>query len=88
LVEIRRYLAELFPGEVEFSEQWAHDYMVYRRFLVAVYNFDYRSARRELLNIQKISSKEQKAISRTKTRIGFYFFALVKRWKLKKSEKV
>lgn len=88
LVEIRRYLAELFPGDVEFSEQWAHDYMVYRRFLVAVYNFDYRSARKELLSIQKISSKEQKAICRTKTRIGFYFFALVKRWKLKKSEKV
>jgi len=88
LVEIRRYLDELFPGEVEFSEQWAHDYMVYRRFLVAVYNFDYKTARKELNNIQKISPKEQKAINRTKTRIGFYIFALVKRWKLKQSEKI
>jgi glycosyltransferase involved in cell wall biosynthesis len=88
LVEIRRYLDELFPGEVEFSEQWAHDYMVYRRFLVAVYNFDYKTARKELNNLQKITSKEQKAIKRTKTQIGFYIFALVKRWKLKKSEKI
>jgi len=88
LVEIRRYLDELFPGEVEFSEQWAHDYMVYRRFLVAVYNFDFKTARKELLNLQKINSKEQKAIRRTKTRFGFYIFALVKRWKLKLSEKI
>ncbi|OIP84765.1 MAG: hypothetical protein AUK44_01285 [Porphyromonadaceae bacterium CG2_30_38_12] len=88
LVEIRRYLDELFPGEVEFSEQWAHDYMVYRRFLVAVYNFNYQMARKELLTIQKTTPKEQKALRRTKTRIGFYIFALVKRWKLKQSEMV
>ena len=88
LVEIRRYLDELFPGEVEFSELWAHDYMVYRRFLVAVYNFDYNAARKELKSLQKINSKEQKAIRRTKSRIGFYIFAFVKRWKLKKSEKI
>lgn len=88
LVEIKRYLDELFPGEVEFSEQWAHDYMVYRRFLVSVYNFDYKTARKELASLQKINTKEQKALQRTKTRIGFYTFALVKRWKLKQSEKV
>lgn len=86
LVEIRRYLDELFPGEVEFSEQWAHDYMVYRRFLVAVYKLDYIEARKQLLSLQKLSVKEQKALRRTKTRIGFYIFAIVKRWKLKKSE--
>jgi glycosyltransferase involved in cell wall biosynthesis len=88
LVEIRRYLDELFPGEVDFSEQWAHDYLVYRRFLVAVNNFDYKTARKELKSLQKISSKEQKALKRTKTRVGFYIFALVKRYKLMMSEKV
>lgn len=88
LVEIRRYLDELFPGEVDFSEQWAHDYMVYRRFLVAVFNFDYKTARRELETLQKTGSKERKALVCTKTRIGFYIFALVKHWKLKQSEKV
>ena len=88
LVEIRRYLYELFPGEVEFSEQWAHDYMVYRRFLKAVYNFDYNEARNQLMTIQKLNTKELKALRRTKTRIGFYIFALIKRWKLKMSEMV
>ena len=88
LVEIRRYLNELFPDEVEFSEQWAHDYMVYRRFLVAVYNFDYQKARKELCIIKIKTSKEQRALKRTKSYIGFYIFALVKRWKLKKYENV
>ena len=82
LVNIKRYLDELFPGEVEFSEQWAHDYMVYRRFLVAVYNFDYREARKNLLTLQQINPKERKSLKRTKTRIGFYLFCLVKRLKL------
>jgi glycosyltransferase involved in cell wall biosynthesis len=82
LVNIRRYLDELFPGEVEFSEQWAHDYMQYRHFLVAVYNFDYREARKNLLTLQQINPKERKALKRTKIRIGFYLFCLVKRLKL------
>jgi glycosyltransferase involved in cell wall biosynthesis len=88
LVEIRRYLDELFPGEVEFSEQWAYDYMVYRRFLKAVYNFDYQTSRKELLNLQNPGTKENKALKRTQTRFGFYIFALVKRWKLIKSANV
>jgi glycosyltransferase involved in cell wall biosynthesis len=88
LVEIRRYLDELFPGEVEFSQQWAHDYMVYRRFLMAVYKLDYIEARKQLMSLQKLSAKEQKALRRTKTRIGFYIFALVKRYKLMLSEKI
>ena len=82
LVEIRRYLNDLFPGEVEFSEQWAHDYMLYRRFLVAVYKLDYLEARKNLLALQQINTKERKALKRTKSRLGFYIFCLVKRFKL------
>ena len=83
LVEIKRYLDELFPGEVEFSEQWAHDYMVYRRFLMAVYAFNYKEARNQLLTLQQINAKERKALNRTKTRLGFYIFCIIKRLKLK-----
>jgi len=88
LVEIRRYLNELYPGEVEFSETWANDYMVYRRFLVAVYNFKYLQARNELKHLKFIGTKEQKALKRTESRIGFYIFALVKRFKLMQSKRV
>lgn len=88
LVEIRRYLYELYPNDVEFSENWAFDYMVYRRFLLAVYNLDYNRAREEILSIRNKGIKETKAIKRTKTKIGFYIFAFVKRYNLKKSERV
>lgn len=86
LVEIRRYLNELFPGDVEFSEEWAHNYMVYRRFLVAVYNFNYSVARKELESLLNPGDKERKAIIWTRTIIGFMIFAIVKRFKLMKSE--
>ena len=82
LVEIKRYLDELFPGEVDFSEQWAHDYMVYRRFLMAVHAFNYKEARTHLLTLQQINTKERKAFKRTKSRLGFYLFCIVKRMKL------
>jgi glycosyltransferase involved in cell wall biosynthesis len=88
LVEIKRYLNELFPGEVEFSEQWAHDYMVYRRFLVAVYNVDFSEAKKQLSTFKNISAKEQRAKQYSRTRIGFYVFCLVKRYKLLKSKTV
>lgn len=88
LVEIRRYLDELFPEEVEFSEQWAHDYMAYRRFLVAVYNFNYLAARNELMKLQQMGSKERRAFLRTKSKLGFYIFAIVKRIILLKSRLV
>lgn len=82
LVNIRRYLAELFPDKVEFSEQWANDYMVYRRFLQAVYNFDYKEAKNELKNLQHINKKEKRAIFTIKTLIGFYIFSTLKKIKL------
>lgn len=81
LINIRRYLNELFP-EVEFSEQWAHDTMVYRKFLIAVYRLDYMNAKKELENLQKVGTKEKRAKKYIKTRIGFYIFAFVKRMKL------
>ncbi len=85
LVEIRRYLHELFPNEVDFSEQWANDYMVYRHFLREVYNFNYKKAKVALNKLQKIGKKEKKAKILIRTWIGFYIFALVKHLKLKRN---
>jgi glycosyltransferase involved in cell wall biosynthesis len=83
LVAIKRYLDELFPGEVGFSEQWASDYMYYRRFLVAVFHFDYVSAKRALLSLIMINAKERRALAFAKTKIGFYAFCILKRIKMK-----
>lgn len=88
LVEIRRYLNELYPGEVDFSEQWAHDYMVYRRFLKAVNEWNYANANKELRNIQVKGIKEKRAQKWVNTRLGFCIFALVKKIKLMKYKTV
>ncbi|MGC3976982.1 MAG: glycosyltransferase family 2 protein [Paludibacteraceae bacterium] len=85
LVEIRRYLYELYPDEVEFSEVWAQDYMTYRRFLLAVYNVDYKSAKKELSQLNNITEKESRAIKYCSNRLSFYLFCLGKKLKLYKA---
>ncbi len=86
LVEIRRYLHELFPNEVDFSQQWANDYMVYRHFLKEVYHLNYKQAKEQLKKLQKLDKKEKKAKFLTRTWIGFYIFALVKHLKLRRNK--
>ena len=81
LVEIKRYLDELYPGEVGFSEDWAHDYLVYKRFLLAVYHFDYTEAKLQLSKLIHLNYKEKRAINYSKTRLGFYLFCVLKRIK-------
>lgn len=45
LVAIRKYLDELFPGEVVYSEEWADEYLFYREFLLYLHKFRYKDAR-------------------------------------------
>lgn len=88
LVEIRRYLYELFPGEVEFSDEWAYDYMKYREFLQAVYQLDFQNAISALNSIIVPVKKSRRAQMFIRTKVGFYAFALVKRYKLWKSQQL
>jgi glycosyltransferase involved in cell wall biosynthesis len=82
LVAIKRYLDELFPGEVDFSEAWANDYLAYKCFLRAVYFFNYQEAKKHLSTLIHINGKEKKARLFTKTWIGFYLFCVAKRIKM------
>lgn len=84
LVAIRRYLYELYPGEVDFSENWAHDYMVYRKFQKAVYNFNFKEAKKQLNSLIDPGETEKRAKRFTKNIAEFYIFCLIKRIKLKK----
>lgn len=81
LVAIKRYLDELFPGEVGFSEQWANDYLAYKRFLLAVFHFNYTAAKTALENLIQINARERRVKAFTKTRMGFYTFCILKRLK-------
>lgn len=82
LVAIKRYLDELFPCEVDFSEQWANDYLAYKNFLRAAYFFNYLDAKKYVSALILITRKEKKALLTTKTSIGFYLFCLAKRIKI------
>ncbi len=82
LVAIRKYLNELFPNDVIYSEQWAHDYMAYRRFLVNLYNLNYKEALTNLNSVIKNTKKIKRAKFLSKTYVGFFIFSLIKRIKL------
>lgn len=82
LVAIRKYLNELFPNDVIYSEQWAHDYMAYRRFLVNLYNLNYKEALTNLNSVIKNTKKIKRAKFLSKTYVGFFIFSLIKRMKL------
>lgn len=87
LVAIKRYLDELFPGEVGFSENWANDYLAYKRFLLAVYRFDYAEAKSQLSYLINLTYKEKRALQFSKMRLGFYMFCVLKRIKILYNEK-
>jgi len=88
LVAIKRYLNELYPDEVGFSEEWANDYLVYKHFLLAVYRFDYVSAKLQLSKLIHFNNKERRALNYSKTRFGFYLFCMLKRIKIFFYEKI
>ena len=88
LVAIRRYLDELFPGEVGFSEDWANNYMVYRYFLTSVYNFNYKTAKEHLALLKNIGTKERRALKYTRTKMSFYLFCMIKRIKLRQASTI
>lgn len=48
LVAVRKYLSELFPGEVRYSEEWAKEYIFYREFLQLVHFRNHKDAKRLL----------------------------------------
>jgi len=46
LVAIRKYLDELFPGEVAYSEEWANEYLFYREYLKYLHEFKFKDAKK------------------------------------------
>jgi hypothetical protein len=83
LVAMKRYLAELFPGEIDFTEDWANDYLSYKRARLAFYNFDYSEARKQLSNLRKTGPVEQRSIRFASNKILFYLACISKRIKFK-----
>lgn len=88
LVAIRRYLYELFPNEVQFSEEWAENYLAYRSFLKSAYQLDYKSSRSALNCVTLPDAKIKRANILTNNIVTFFLFSLYKRLILWKSERI
>ena len=78
-MEVGRYLEELYPGETNFTEEKAYEYILYTEFLLYLYSNKYRDAKLLLENPIYTSKK----INRTKKIVSNYFlFSLFRFYKL------
>ena len=84
LADIRRYLNELFPDNVCFSEEWLQEYEFYKEFLLYLHRGEYSKAKELVREAPKdIHSTRQynqakKAVS---NRLRFYDFRVYKEFK-------
>jgi glycosyltransferase involved in cell wall biosynthesis len=82
LADIRRYLHNLFPDDVPFTEEWAADYVFYKEFLLYLYHLEYRKACALLKRAPLCICQTQhygKAKQAVKTRVHFVAMSFYKR---------
>lgn len=86
LADTRRYLNELFPKDVCFSEEWLQEYEFYKEFLLYLHKLDYKKAK-ALINeaFAKIpnSAKLKQAKRFTKSKLHFLGAHVAKEYKYK-----
>ena len=90
LADTRRYLNELFPDDVCFSEEWLLEYEFYKEFLLYLHKLDYKKAKQLIADVSaKIpnSAKLKQAKRFTKTRLHFIAAHYLKELKYKKELK-
>ena len=54
LMNIRRYLNELFPNDACFSEEWMQEYEFYKEFLLYLHKGNYRKAKQLVFQAPEI----------------------------------
>lgn len=90
LAETRRYLNELFPNDVCFSEEWLQEYEFYKEFLLYLHQFKYKKAKQLIAEVSaKIpnASKLTQAKRFTKTWLHFVATHYIKERIYKKEKK-
>lgn len=86
LANIRRYLNELFPDDVCFSEEWLQEYEFYKEFLLYLHKRDYKAAKQLVAEESKKipdSVKLRQAKRFSKTRLHFMVAHIIKEIKYK-----
>lgn len=87
LANIRRYLNELYPRDVCFSEDWLQEYEFYKEFLLYLHRFEYGNAKQLIADVPiKIanSAKVKQAKRFTKSWLHFIAAHYVKEYNYKK----
>lgn len=74
LMEIRKYLEELYPGQTGYSQEWADEYLFYREYLLYLHNGDFRNAKQLVDNCNLKTPKVNKARKMTANRLVFTLF--------------
>ena len=86
LADIRRYLNELFPADVCFSEEQIQEQLFYKEFLLYLHQLEYRKAK-ELINESTTtadSGKVKQAKRFTRTWLHFVAAHIIKEYNYKK----
>lgn len=74
LMEIRKYLEELYPGQTGYSQEWADEYLFYREYLLYLHNGVFRNAKQLVDNCNLKTPKVNKARKMTANRLVFMLF--------------
>lgn len=79
LMNIRRYLNELFSEDVAFDEDYCRDYEFWKEFLLYVYQFDYSAAKDLAVGNSNRTRNALQARKMAKNRFIFICFCIYKR---------
>lgn len=88
LVEIRRYLNELFPDNACITEADLKEYLFYKEFLLYLHQLNYKQAKTLIAYADpqiEGSAKVRRARAFTKSRLHFLFAHFSKEYKVKRS---
>ena len=78
-VAVQRYLSELFPGETDFEENTARNFLLHKRLKFAFEDFDFTEARRLANQFTAPNHKERRLINFVNNRLIFLLGCVYKR---------
>ena len=83
LMDIRKYLEELYPGQTGYTQEWADEYMFYREYLMYLHFGDFCKAKLLVeacaLNTQKVNMARKMTVNK----LVFQFFRWYKALSIK-----
>lgn len=83
LMEIRKYLEELYPGQTGYTQEWAEEYVFYCEYLMYLHYGDFRKAKQLVETCTLHTLKVKKARKLTANRLLFQLFRWYKALSIK-----